>query len=169
MLCKVIPQNRLLRRGIKCSLAVEVAKSFIGTWYKWGGDDPSGFDCSGFVCEILKSVGLIERKTDFMACGLLFKFFDNCVFAPGRGCLVFYGRRAEEHDVSSRTIMGINVKYYISHVEFALDAEHSIGASGGGRNTRTEVDAIRDNAFIKVRPIDRPGLLFAVDPFKSLE
>jgi len=32
------------------------------TFYLWGGDDPlAGFDCSGFVIEILKSVGILEE------------------------------------------------------------------------------------------------------------
>jgi hypothetical protein len=45
----------------------------------------------------------------------------------------------------------------------------SIGASGGGAKTLTERDAIRDNAFVKVRPINGPGartgFLGYKDPF----
>jgi len=37
---------------------------FVGTFYTWGGDDPSSFDCSGLVVEALKSVGLISRHDD---------------------------------------------------------------------------------------------------------
>ena len=39
--------------------AYKLAWKYIGKFYKWGGDDPSGFDCSGFVIEILKSVGIL--------------------------------------------------------------------------------------------------------------
>lgn len=43
-------------------IATKVAWSFIGKWYKWGGDDPSGFDCSGFVIEILIGYGDFSKQ-----------------------------------------------------------------------------------------------------------
>ena len=41
----------------------------------------------------------------------------------------------------------------ICHVEITLDNKYQLGASGGGSKTRSRADAIRDNAFIKRRPI----------------
>jgi cell wall-associated NlpC family hydrolase len=37
---------------------VEVAMQHRGAPYRWGGEDPSGFDCSGFVRYVYAQVGL---------------------------------------------------------------------------------------------------------------
>lgn len=129
----------------KRNLATQVAWSFLGTFYKWGGDDPSAFDCSGFAIEILKTVGIFPRGHDAKASELSKKY--KPVYKPYKGCLVFY-------DIP------------IQHVEFCLDGEFAIGASGGGSNTLTPADAIRDNAYIKIRPIKRERVISGyVDPF----
>jgi len=138
--------------------AMDYAKSYLGTgiWYSWGGDDPmKGFDCSGFAIEVLKSVGLIERKADMTADGLFKHFSDKEVLLTDidTGCLVFWASTPQ----NGRII----------HVEIALNNQVSIGASGGGSRTRTKEDAIRDNAFIKPRPFhSRSNIHKAVDPFK---
>lgn len=36
---------------------IEVGRSFIGVPYKWGGVDPNGWDCSGFVQEVFRLSG----------------------------------------------------------------------------------------------------------------
>lgn len=135
----------------KRHLAADVAWRFVGTFYKWGGDDPSGFDCSGLVIEILKSVGLLPRKVDDTAEGLRRRYSDRKVPYPYRGCLVFYNWKKEDRAV---------------HVEFCIDEETTIGASGGGSRTLTMEDAIRDNAFIKVRPIRFEYVIDIIDPFR---
>jgi hypothetical protein len=44
----------------------------------------------------------------------------------------------------------------------------SLGASGGGSRTVTVSDAIRSNAFIKLRPFrSRDGVAGFVDPFRN--
>lgn len=132
--------------------ALKVAWHFLGTPYKWGGDDPmKGFDCSGFVIEILKSVGKLPRRGDWTANTLRNMFNDREVGKPYAGCLVFYGseRRA-------------------THIEFMLDEALAIGASGGGSRTKTEQDAVDQNAYIKVRPFDgRSDVIGFVDPWLS--
>jgi cell wall-associated NlpC family hydrolase len=128
--------------------AIKVAWSFLGTPYRWGGDDPTGFDCSGFCIEILKSVGKLPRRGDWTA-AMLFDKFSRSV-GPGPGRLVFWK----------------NNRGRIIHVEFCLDATLSIGASGGGSRTQTPGDAARQNAYVKIRPFaSRPGLAGFVDPF----
>jgi len=128
--------------------AINYAQKFIGDWYKWGGDVPGGFDCSGFVLEILQACGKVPRKFDTTASGIQNIFSKNIVTVPRDGCLVFYGTP-------------------IIHVEMVLNDELSIGASGGGSKTVTIADAIRDKAFIKVRPFgSRAGINCFVDPFK---
>lgn len=130
-------------------IAVKVAWSLYGTPYRWTGDDPmAGFDCSGFVIEVLKSAGRLPGPGDWTAKQLYPMF--KAVQDPTEGCLVFWGKTADG----------------IYHVEFCLDETFSIGASGGDEKTITEADAIKSNAYIKVRPFrNRPGIFGFNDPF----
>lgn len=126
------------------------AKKFIGKWYKWGGDDPSGFDCSGLAIECLKAVGKLPRKFDTTAAGLQNMYKDKTVETASAGCLVFWTSSSGK----------------IIHVEICLDEFLAVGASGGGSKTRTVDDAIRHNAFIKVRPMkSRARIHSIVNPF----
>ena len=150
---------------LKMSIARQVAMSYLGTWYKWGGDDPSGFDCSGFINAILKSIGLLDRGTDYTACGLADLFFDNKINILREGHLVFFGKAFSPGTHGIRMLRETGLK--ITHVEYMLDHFHSIGASGGGSNILTPEDAIKYNAFIKIRPVE--SCIFAVDPFLNIE
>lgn len=135
-------------------LMTKVAWHYLGTPYIWGGDDPSGFDCSGFVIECLQSVGLLPRQGDWSAGGL----FD--LFRKGRrdwvgeyqpADLVFY--KGADSDA-------------VIHVEILVDKERSIGASGGGSTVLTTADAWRRNSYIKVRPFGtRSGIAGILNPF----
>lgn len=117
--------------------AVAYALLYVGTWYSWGGDDPSGFDCSGLITEVGQSVGAIGRKEDYTAEGWR-QLAIACgagIPAPIPGCLVFFGEREA------------------SHVAIAINSWQMIEAAGGGRHVTTKDAAIKANAFIKVRPI----------------
>jgi len=112
------------------------ALSYLGTPYIWGGDDPSGFDCSGFVLECLKSVGLVKEKDDYTA-DSLFRFFQtNISDKPAKGSLLFY----------------LNDKGKVIHVVICLDEYFQIGASGGNNHIVDKKSAWRNNAYIKIRP-----------------
>lgn len=130
--------------------AIKIAWSLLGIPYIWGGDDPvEGFDCSGMCIEILKSIGVLPRKGDWTAHSLHTLFMDKEVDRLGPGCLVFWTNQ-------NRVI----------HVEFAITEKLCIGASGGGRRTLTWRDAVRQNAYIKIRPwASRGGETMFVDPF----
>ena len=129
--------------------AERIAWRFLGKPYYWGGDDPlQGFDCSGFMIEILKGVNLLPRPGDWNADTLAGMFPE--VLSPSRGCLLFWMNREK-------------TKYI--HVEMALNNELQIGASGGGMGTKVYEDAVRMNAYIKVRPIPKT-VAKIVDPFK---
>ncbi|HAF07632.1 MAG: Uncharacterized protein XD76_1228 [candidate division TA06 bacterium 32_111] len=57
----VSPQKRGIsnvRKGI-----VSDAKKYIGVKYKYGGTDPNGFDCSGFVQFVYRKNGIIIPRT----------------------------------------------------------------------------------------------------------
>lgn len=142
-----ITARSLTRREI----AVTYGMCFVGTWYSWGGDDPSGFDCSGVVVEILQAAGAIPRNSDYSADALSkIDKFKKVTDAPYRGCLVFY-----END-----------NHEIIHVEILINDMLSLGASGGGSHVKTKEDAIKYNAFIKIRPwASRKGACLFLDPF----
>lgn len=144
-------EGQTTRRGYLVGIAKKVAWQFLGLPYRWGGDDPmQGFDCSGFVIEVLKSVGILPRIGDWTAHGLWEMFGGKQVREPYEGCLVFWVRR------NGRVI----------HVEFCINHEFSIGASGGGGATITIEDAIQRNAYIKIRPfVTRPQIKGFLDPF----
>ena len=131
-------------------LAIKIAWKMWGMPYIWGGDDSiAGFDCSGMVIEILKSVGKLPRDGDWTAHSLYKMFQARIVTMPHAGCLVFWG--SSDH---------------ITHIEMMLDDLRTIGASGGGSRTQTEKDAIVQNAYVKIRPLaGRRNLVAIVDPF----
>lgn len=136
---------------VKRALAFDIAMRYQGTFYIWGGNDPSGFDCSGFIVEVLQSVGILRHGTDYTASGLHSLFKDNKVEKARGGCLVFWFKPKNKK---------------IVHVEMCITDDLSIGASGGGSSTLTVKDAIAHDAFIKIRPFNRrANILGFFDPF----
>lgn len=132
-------------------IATRIAWSFLGRPYVWGGNDPSGFDCSGYVIEILKSVGVLPRNGDWTAAGLKNfgwkSYLSDATTQPG--WLVFWENAGK-----------------ITHVEYVLTERLSIGASGGGSGTRSAADAWAHDAYVKIRPFrTRAGISGFVDPF----
>jgi len=143
-------QEDLLRADYYRAVAVDYAKHFIGTPYHWGGDDPmEGFDCSGFVVEVLQAVGKLQAR-DYTADDLYAIFKPNVVALGYAGCLAFW----------------LNDAGRAVHVMLLIDNAHVIGASGGGSGTDDLADAIRQNAFVKMRNINyRKANYKIVDPF----
>lgn len=125
------------------------ALSFIGVNYKWGGENPiSGFDCSGLVQEILRSVGL-DPLGDQSA-QALYECFKLCPTAKEAGAIAFYGKSLSE----------------ISHVAFMIDPFRIVEAGGGGSKTTDSVHADSVNAFVRIRPYNhRKDFLISVLPF----
>jgi len=137
--------------------AVWYLKQWIGTPYLWGGDDFFGYDCSGLVIEVLKSVGILPFNYDATADGLYHRFRGKEVKLGYAGCLVFWLAPSPSGE---RAI----------HVEMMIDEYHVVGASGGNSRTKTLEDAIRQNAFVKMRPVEyRGGNYKIIDPFKEVE
>lgn len=146
--------ENVLRSAYLRAMAVDYAKHFIGVPYRWGGDDPlAGFDCSGFVVEVLQAVGRLAHGRDYTANDLWTIFKPFQVERGYGGCLAFW------FDENGRA----------KHVELMIDNEFVIGASGGGSRTLTIEDAINQNAFVKMRPLRYRGQNFKiVDPFKEI-
>lgn len=115
---------------------VRTALAYLGTPYRWGGDDPSGFDCSGLVLECLASVGLAGAE-DLSADGLYRRFEKYIVSDPGHGCLAFL----------------LDAKGRAQHVGICLDRWHMISAGGGDCEVGTPADAWRRNAYVRIRPV----------------
>ena len=135
----------------KRELAVKYLWHWLGTPYSYGGDDFSSMDCSGIVIEILQSVGILPHQYDNTAHGLYLKYKDNLVEGDKvrPGCLVFWFRNGKAR-----------------HVMMIYSYGYVIGACGGGSDTKTTKDAIRDNAFVKLRPIGYDGDSYKIcDPF----
>lgn len=124
------------RSSAKCWF-LKTACAYLGTPYVWGGDDPSGFDCSGYVIECLKSAGMLKEKDDYTADGLLKTYKDGIIEKPERAALLF------NLDNDRKAV----------HVTICLDEYFQIGASGGNHKTRDTDGAWRDNAYVKIRPI----------------
>lgn len=134
-------------------LALELAEGLLYKPYIWGGDDFSGFDCSGLWVEILKSVGKLPNDGDWRAADL-FDMFKTASIQDRKdlksGCLVFYG----------------DPIFHVEGVYGVLEDGKilTIGAMGGGSKTLTEKEAKEQNAYIRIRPI-KGNWTHAVDPF----
>lgn len=99
---------------------IEYAKTFLGKPYVWGGESEKegGFDCSGFVYNVLKKSISINRTT---AQGYYNLFVSNEVDKKyiNAGDLLFFGKS----------------KKNITHVAIALDSKTMIESIGTSRNT----------------------------------
>lgn len=132
------------------SLISQYAMSFVGLPYKWGGENPiSGFDCSGLVQEILRSVGM-DPSGDQTAQSL-FEYFVKSSYRDQfcEGSLAFYGQSITK----------------IIHVAFMIDVNRVIEAGRGGSKVLTRHDADIECAFVRIRPVKhRPDFLITLNP-----
>jgi cell wall-associated NlpC family hydrolase len=57
---KIEPVKKAVISTLKLSRSqlINRARSFVGVKYRWGGEGPSGFDCSGFTTYLYKEAGL---------------------------------------------------------------------------------------------------------------
>ena len=143
----------MTRRDSARDWMIRTALAYLGTPYRWGGDDPSGFDCSGLIIECLRTVGLIGPGD--MSANELFALWRSCeVGNPDSGCLVFW----------------LIASGRASHIGLCLDRWHQISAGGGDELTKTSTDAWNRNAYVRIRPIPfSEGRLCFCDPLATIK
>lgn len=130
---------------------VEIAKLYIGRPYRWGGSNPlQGFDCSGLVIEVFKSLGVLGPSVDMTSQGLyLWAKNGGRVGERRPGALAFFGKS----------------KSQITHVAILLDEKLMIEAGGGDSRTTTLAAAEKTGACVRIRPIrSRKDLVDVVLP-----
>ena len=128
----------IVKREYYRAMAVDYAKSWIGTPYTYGGDDFHSLDCSGLIIEIFKGIGIFKENEDYTADALFWKYQTKRIYGlPYAGCLVFWLNRSRK----------------ATHVAMMIDNFFLIHAAGGGPKTKTLEDAIRDNAYVKMREL----------------
>lgn len=138
-------------------IAIEHGLRFIGKPYIFGGQGPVGLDCSGLVVEISRAIGLIGRKHDLSAQGFFNRFSAFEVEVPVPGSFVFFGRSRDKI-----THMGMVVEIMPCGEALVLEA------AGGTRETKTPLQAQKNDAMVTIRPM-RGDILAFVDVFKQGE
>lgn len=143
--------------------AMFVYEQMLNLPYVWGGDDPlEGVDCSGLVQEGTRSTGLTDRQVDYTAHDLLHVKFKDLPRATieselKRGMLVFWAN-PDGH------IRHVEIVWAVWVLQGGRALVLTIGASGGGSRTVDRAEAIKQNAYVKIRRIT-PGWVAAVDPW----
>lgn len=138
----------------------------LGTPYDWGGDDPiEGYDCSGWVQEMMWSVGLLRGDRQDRTAAGQFTYWNN------RDCFhdkipeftknILGEMRAPPDLFGWPVFFKAKKVSKIIHVELCLDREISVGARGDS-TVKTRKQAAEKNAYIKCRKIfDRNNMRFA--------
>ncbi|MDA8210546.1 MAG: NlpC/P60 family protein [Clostridia bacterium] len=57
------PVNNVSRGAGRIDTILEYAKTLMGSPYRYGGQTPQGFDCSGYIQYVLKNFGLTTPRT----------------------------------------------------------------------------------------------------------
>jgi cell wall-associated NlpC family hydrolase len=112
---------------------VETAQSYIGTPYQWGGETPSGFDCSGYVQYVYRNAAGVDlpRTSRTQYSSTRGSFVKRSDLQPGD--LVFFVTR------------GLTV----SHVGMYVGESKFIHAPSSGNLVR--IDSLNDPYFWKDR------------------
>lgn len=122
-------------------MVLHVANSFLHKPYIFGGKGSRGIDCSGLVVECLMSIGAMGLHQDLTAHNIWTKFSEYRDDEPSAGAFACWWD-------------GRGKKGKISHIAICIDKRFCITADGGGKTTKTLVDAMTKQARVKIRRID---------------
>jgi cell wall-associated NlpC family hydrolase len=128
---------------------IRYAESFLHTPYLYGGKTARGYDCSGFICELMKSIGLIGYHEILSAQGLHNRFSQpergsKCdKTAPG--ALLFFGKPG----------------HAIEHVAMTVNPYSLVEAGGGDSRTISITMAESIDARVRKRGVNYRSDLFA--------
>lgn len=120
---------------------IRYAFCFVGKPYIYGDKSPvvGGYDCSGYVCEILRFAGLVGYN-EHLNSQMLFNRFQQTgtegVLGPG--VLAFYGQSVTK----------------ITHVAFMLNSFQILEAGGGDSTTDTAEKADSRMGMVRGRLVD---------------
>lgn len=123
---------------------INYAMRFVGDAYIYGDKSPvlGGFDCSGFVCEVLRFAGEIGNREVLNAQMLFDKFIkEGTPQVESAGALAFYGKDPKN----------------ISHVAFMIDQYRILEAGGGDSSTNSIEEADRRGAMVRGRLLKYRG------------
>lgn len=107
--------------------------------YQYGGTNPIvGYDCSGYVQELLMAAGELPWDAPKKNAQEIFELYEHTAsHSYGAGALAFYGKDL----------------LHISHVGFCLDPYLMLSAASGDSKCVNDEVAIQENAFLKMRTI----------------
>ena len=101
---------------------IDKAKKYLGTPYVWGGESMSegGFDCSGFVYNVLNDSGIKAGRDTAQGYYTKFKKYEVAKTPIYSGDLLFFGKS----------------KNNITHVAIAVSNTEMIESIGNKKNTK---------------------------------
>lgn len=137
--------------GLSRGVLLDAMLAQLGKPYRWGGNGPDNFDCSGYVGYIWRQLGI--RDGDYTADAM----YDNLRLGkwPGQKVAV------EEADLGDLVFFGSGTN--AGHVVFALSPGHVIGATGGGVSTTTYIKAKQQGASVRIDLMGKVGSHSAKD------
>ena len=102
---------------------IDKAKKHLGTPYVWGGESiaEGGFDCSGFVYNVLNDSGIKVGRDTAQGYHTTFKKYEVAKSPLQSGDLLFFGKS----------------KNAITHIAIAVSSTEMIESIGSKKNTKT--------------------------------
>lgn len=175
-------------------IVIKVAEANMESPYRWAGSDPiAGRDCSGYVVHCYQSAGVLKHGSDYSANGLYLKFKKGLEesgltyiqkAAPDPGDAVFWfsksGKKATHVEIAldNRFVIGasgsgsprFDIKDWLEvptiadfYDELPEDREIFVRIL---KQILFKDQAEKDDAFVKIRPINYRGAMFThLDPF----